>query len=232
VRVLVIDVGGTRVKFKATGARQSRRFKSGNALTPRRMVREVLRRTADWKYDAVALGYAGPVDAHGPMVDGGNLGKGWVGFNFEKAFRRPVRIVNDAVLQALGGYHTGKMLFLGLGTGLGSALVSERVIVPLELGCLRYSKQETLAERLGRAGRKRHGDKKWRRSVTRVVKMLTAAFGVDHVLLGGGNAKHVRPLPPHTACGKNDDAFLGGFRLWEENVEPHQAAVPVWRVVK
>jgi polyphosphate glucokinase len=233
MRVLVVDVGGTNVKMKATQARKSRRFKSGSALTPQRTVREVIRLAADWKYDAVALGYPGPVDAHGPTEDGGNLGKGWVGFDFEQAFGRPVRVVNDAVLQALGAYHEGRMLFLGLGTGLGSALVSERVIVPLELGCLPYSKHETIFERVGRRGRKKYGHKKWQAAVERIVGIFRDAFAVDHVVLGGGNAKHIDPLPSHTSLGRNDDAFLGGFRLWEEIVEPHERpAAPVWRVVK
>jgi polyphosphate glucokinase len=233
VQVLVIDVGGTGVKLGATGTPELRRFRSGRHFRPQDLVREVKRRTADWPYEVVALAYPGVVDANGPIAEPGNLGRGWVGYDFSRAFGCPVRIANDAALQALGGYRTGRMLFLGLGTGLGSTLVTERVIVPLELGCLPYTRRETMAQRLGRVGRRRYGQKGWQRAVSRVVPIMRETFAADSVLLGGGNAKHVDPLPLNTTRGTNEDAIAGGFRLWEELVEPHdRAAAPVWRVVR
>lgn len=232
LRVLVVDIGGTRVKMIATGASEPRRFKSGRDLVPQLLVREVKRHSAGWRYDVITLGYPGGVTGEHPSAEPGNLGHGWVGFDFAAAFGRPVRIVNDAALQALGGYDGGRMLFLGLGTGLGSAIVSERVIIGCELGCLPYSRHETLAERLGRAGRRRHGQKRWQRSVERVVPKLKEAFAADYVVLGGGNAKNVDPLPEGATRGHNDDAFSGGFRLWQDIVEPHdRPPPPVWRVI-
>jgi predicted NBD/HSP70 family sugar kinase len=233
VKVLVIDVGGTHVKMTATGARESRGFSSGRQLTPAVLARKVRRVAADWDYEAIALGYPGAANADGPTAEPGNLGNGWVGFDFTRAFKRPVRITNDAVMQALGGYKGGRMLFLGLGTGLGSALVTERVIVPLELGCLPYTGRESIADRLGRRGRQRHGVKAWQRAIARIVPLLRAALTADYVVLGGGNARHVDPLPASTTRGGNEDAFIGGFRLWEDLVEPHdREAAPVWRVVR
>jgi polyphosphate glucokinase len=230
--VLVIDIGGTRVKMAATGAAEPRRFKSGRQLTPDVLVREVERHTADWRYEVVTLGYPGAVTGEHPSAEPGNLGCGWVGFDFARAFDAPVRIVNDAALQALGSYRDGRMLFLGLGTGLGSAIVSERVIVSFELGSLPYSGRETLAERLGRAGRKQYGQQRWQQAIGRVVPKLRQAFAADYVVLGGGNAKHVHPLPEGAERGGNDDAFAGGFRLWQELIEPHdRPAPPVWRVI-
>jgi polyphosphate glucokinase len=232
LRVLVIDVGGTHVKLAVTGVSESRRFKSGPHLVPDVMVREVKRRSADWRYDAITLGYPGAVNGEKPGAEPGNLGHGWVGFDFEDAFDAPVRIVNDAALQALGSYNGGRMLFLGLGTGLGSAVVSEHVILPIELGCLPYTRRETLAERLGRAGRRRYGPARWQRTISQVVPRLKEAVAADYVTLGGGNAKHVHPLPDGVARGGNDDAFAGGFRLWQDFVMPHdRPAPPVWRVI-
>jgi polyphosphate glucokinase len=233
VKVLVIDVGGTHVKITATDVGESRRFGSGRQLTPAGLVREVKRLAAGWDYEAIALGYPGAVDANGPSAEPGNLGTGWVGFDFSRAFRRPVRTINDAVMQALGGYRGGRMLFLGLGTGLGSALVTERVIVPLELGCLPYTARESIAERVGRLGRRRHGPIRWQRAIERIVPTLKDALTADYVVLGGGNARHVDPLPTRTTRGGNEDAFIGGFRLWEDLVEPHdRESAPVWRVVR
>ncbi|HET7219565.1 MAG TPA: hypothetical protein VFJ02_16025, partial [Vicinamibacterales bacterium] len=178
-------------------------------------------------------GYPGEVDARGPRREPGNLGDGWVGYDFGKAFGKPVRILNDAVLQALGGYDGGRMLFLGLGTGVGSALVTEHVVVPLELGCLPYCPDETLFDRIGSGGRAKYGHTAWAESVSMVTAMLKKAFAADYVLLGGGNAKHVDPLPQGARRGGNADAFTGGFRLWEEVVEPHdRRSSSVWRVVR
>lgn len=231
--VLVIDVGGSKVKITATGASHSRRFESGTALTPNALVERVQDLARDWHYDAISLGIPGAVDAHGPTAEPGNLGPGWVGFDFARAFGKPIRVVNDAVMQALGGYDGGRMLFLGLGTGLGSALITEHVVVPLELGCLPYENGDTIADRLGRAGLATHGEEAWQRAVARITEALRKAFAADYIVLGGGNAKHVKPLPPHTRRGHNDDAFAGGFRLWEETIEPHdRRSPPVWRVLR
>jgi polyphosphate glucokinase len=231
--VLVVDVGGTRVKLSASGARDPRAFASGADLTPSEMVRRVRDAAADWHYDAVALGYPGAVDERGPASEPGNLGSGWVGFDFDEAFGAPVRIANDAVMQALGAYRFGRMLFLGLGTGVGSALVTEHVVVPLELGCLPHPMGGTIADRLGRDGFAAHGKTAWQAAVEVVTPVLKSALAADYVVLGGGNADEVDPLPPDTTRGGNEDAFAGGFRLWEEVVEPHDRRAPrVWRVVR
>jgi polyphosphate glucokinase len=231
--VLVIDIGGTRVKLMATGADAPVRFKSGSMLTPATLVTKVREATHDWHYDAISLGYPGAVDEKGPTADPGNLGPGWVGFDFAGAFGKPVRIVNDAVMQALGGYDGGRMLFLGLGTGLGSALVTEHVVVPMELGCLPYGDGATMFDHLGKEGFNARGRDVWQRDVHTITTVLRDVFAADYVVLGGGNAKHVDPLPEGTRRGGNDDAFTGGFRLWEEMVEPHDRRPPqVWRVVR
>jgi polyphosphate glucokinase len=235
VKVLVIDVGGSHVKLLATGHGHSsvRRFDSGKHFTPDDLVKHVRRSARGWHYDVIALGYPGKVGPKGPVEEPGNLGPGWVGFHFEATFGKPVRIVNDAVMQALGGYEGGRMLFLGLGTGLGSALVSERVIIPLELGSLPYTSRDSIADRLGKRGRRKHGKVAWGRALAHVVEMMTNAFSADYILLGGGNAEEVDPLPPGTRRGGNEDAITGGFRLWEDYVEPHDAQPPpAWRVVQ
>jgi hypothetical protein len=233
VDVLVIDVGGTRVKLRASGADETRRFRSGASLTPADLVDQVRTLTQDWSYDVIALGYPGVVDARGPAAEPGNLGRGWIGFDFSTAFSRPVRIVNDAAMQALGAYESGRMLFLGLGTGVGSALITEHVLIPLELGCLPHPRGRTVADQLSRAGRKAHGDAAWQAAVSEITPALRDAFAADYVVLGGGNARAVDPLPPNTRRGSNHDAILGGFRLWEETVEPHdQQPARVWRVVR
>jgi polyphosphate glucokinase len=231
--VLVIDVGGTHVKLLATGAAAPRRFDSGADLTPQTLVARARETAADWRYDVVSLGIPGAVDVRGARKEPGNLGDGWIGFAFEDAFGKPVRIVNDAVMQALGGYDGGRMLFLGLGTGLGSALVSEHVVVPLELGGLPYGEHEILYDRLGRKGLDKYGEAAWQATVTEAVNDLREAFCADYVVLGGGNAERVQTLPPATRRGGNEDAFKGGFMLWEELVEPHdQEPARVWRVVR
>ncbi|MBN9521023.1 ROK family protein [bacterium] len=233
MNILVVDVGGSQVKLHATGQPAPRRFESGRSLTPAALVEDVRRRTADWPHEAVSLGYPGAVGPDGPEAEPGNLGDGWVGFDFAEAFGRPVRVVNDAAMQALGAYTGGRMLFLGLGTGLGSALVTDRVVIPLELGTLPYGRRQTWADRLGRRGLKRYGEAAWLTTVTRVVEHVREAMKADYVVLGGGNAKRVRPLPPHTRRGGNEDAFAGGFRLWEEEVDPHRYHTEAaWRVVR
>jgi polyphosphate glucokinase len=215
-----------------SGNSEARRFDSGPALTPGELVAEVRRYTEDWAYDVVALGYPGAVDASGPASEPGNLGGGWVRFDFEREFGKPVRVVNDAVMQALGGYHGGRMLFLGLGTGLGSSLVTEHVVIPLELGCLPY-RDGMISDFVGRAGLERLGEHEWQLVVHEIVAILRKAFAADYVLLGGGNAERLDQRPDGAERGGNDDAFAGGFRLWEEVVEPHdQKPSLIWRVVR
>ena len=233
MNVLVVDVGGSHVKLKTSVGGEPRRFESGKDLTPAALVERVLARAGDWPYDAVALGYPGAVANNRPSAEPGNLGPGWVGFDFQTAFGKPIRIVNDAVMQALGGYDGGRMLFLGLGTGLGSALVTEHVVIPLELGCLRYIDNETMFEWLGRAGLERRGEEEWARAVHDIAAMLREAFAADYIVLGGGNASRIDPLPEGVRRGGNDDAFEGGFRLWEQFVVPHDDnPQPAWRVVR
>ena len=233
MNVLVIDVGGSHVKLLATGQPARRRFDSGTYLTPAHLVEEVKKRTPDWPHDAVSLGFPGAVGPDGPEAEPGNLGPGWVGFAFAAAFGRPVRVVNDAARQAIGAYTGGRMLFLGLGTGLGSALVTDRVVIPLELGSLPYGRRQTMADRVGKRGLRRHGEPLWQEAVAEVVGRLRDAMKADYVVLGGGNAKRVEPLPPHTRRGGNEDAFTGGFRVWEEDVDPHQCPPAAnWRVVR
>jgi polyphosphate glucokinase len=216
-KILVIDVGGSHVKCLASGETRRRKFASGPDLTPQEMVDGVRKLVADWHFDAVSIGYPG-VMRHGmPVLEPHHLGPGWVGFDFEGAFERPVRIVNDAAMQALGSYQGGKMLFLGLGTGLGSALIVERQIVAMELGHLRRSKHRDYEDLLGKKGFKRLGKKKWRRKVRSVVNGFSAALLPDEVVIGGGQAERLKKLPPRTRCTDNAAAFVGGFRLWDES---------------
>ena len=215
MNVLVIDVGGSHVKMLATGQSESVRTDSGSGLTPQLMVDAVKSATSHWDYDVITLGVPAPV-VHGRVLhDPHNLGKGWVNFDFAKAFDKPVRIVNDAAMQALGGYTGGRMLFLGLGTGLGSAVIDESHLVPLEIAHLPFRKA-TYEHYLGAAGLKRAGRKIWERRVQQIAEALREAMVCDSVVLGGGNAKLMRVLPPHTRLGANANAFAGGFRLWEE----------------
>ena len=219
MNILVIDIGGTNVKMLATGHEDARRFPSGPELTPDQMVAGVLSATKDWDYEAVSIGFPGPVLCGQPMTEPVNLGPGWMGFDFAAAFHRPVKVLNDAAMQALGSYQGGKMLFVGLGTGFGATVIMDGVIEPLELGRFHYKKR-TLEHYVGNAGRKRQGRKKWQRHVEEVVGRLIAALKPDDVVLGGGNVKKLRPLPPGTRAGANANAFLGGFRLWEGEGKP------------
>jgi polyphosphate glucokinase len=214
--VLVVDVGGTSVKILATGQKVHRSFPSGPKLTPRQMVSGVKKLARDWSYDVVSIGYPGPVLRGRPIAEPHNLGRGWVGFNFTAAFGCPVKIINDAAMQALGSYRGGKMLFLGLGTGLGSAMIVNGMVEPMELGHLPY-KKSTYEDYVGEAGLKRHGRKKWRRQVADVVARLIAALEPDETVIGGGNVKKLDALPPHARAGDNDNAFRGGFRLWDQD---------------
>lgn len=227
--VLVIDVGGTHVKILATGKRTPRKISSGPNMTAQDMVEGVRELAADWSYDAVALGYPGAVRAGRPVAEPKNLGDGWMRFDFEKAFGCPVKVINDAAMQALGSYEGGRMLFLGLGTGLGSALITDGVLVPMELAHLRYRKGLTYEDYVGLRGLKRYGKKKWRRYVADVVTALKNALQTDYVVLGGGNAKRLKGLPKDMRLGDNEHAFTGGFRLWEEAWKDVRAACVVHR---
>ncbi|HET7100500.1 MAG TPA: ROK family protein [Terriglobia bacterium] len=212
--MLVVDIGGTHVKILATGQTAPREFQSGAGMTPRRMVSGAGKLAADWKYDAVSIGYPGVVVHNRPVAEPHNLGHGWVGFPFEKTFRRPVKLINDAAMQALGSYKGGKLLFLGLGTGLGSAMVVDGIVEPMELGHLPF-KKATYEDYVGLRGLEKWGKKKWRSFVAEVVDRLTAALEPDDVVLGGGNVKKLKKLPPLCRVGDNANSFAGGFRLWE-----------------
>jgi polyphosphate glucokinase len=238
--ILAVDIGGRGLKVLATGQAEPRRRTSGPGLTPQGMVAAVKALAADWTYDAISLGYPGQVGDHGPRSEPGNLGPGWVGFDFAAAFEKPVRIINDAAMQALGSYDGGRMLFLGLGTGLGSTLIAENVIVPLELGQVRGAKGRVLGDVLGRAGLKRLGKRRWRRAIGVVVPALMAGLLADYVVLGGGNAKLIRNPPGGARLSNNLTAFRGGFRLWHledvrtqtgEEMPPGPAPAGPWRLI-
>jgi len=213
MKVLVIDVGGSHVKLMM-GRGRKQKFESGPKMTPARMVAQVKKATTDWKFDAISLGLPTPIVHGRPAVEPQNLGRGWRRFDFEQALGKPVKIVNDAAMQALGSYEGGRMLFIGLGTGLGSALILDDVLVPLELGELNFSSSRTLEQTLGKAALKRLGRPKWEKNVHAVVDQLRKAFVADYVMLGGGNAKKLTRLPADARRGKNENAYLGGVRLW------------------
>lgn len=226
MNVLVIDIGGTNIKFLATGQAEVRRFPSGQTMTPAGMVAGVKAMTRDWKYDVVAIGYPGIVQKGRIAKEPHNLAPGWVGFDFEAAFGCPVKLINDAAMQALGSYQGGTMLFLGLGTGLGSAMVVEWVVVPMELGHLSY-KKGTVEDYLGLRGLKRLGKKKWRQHTEACINRLISALELDDMVIGGGNAKRLKQLPPPCRQGTNNNAFTGGFRLWENSQVNQPATVSI-----
>jgi predicted NBD/HSP70 family sugar kinase len=215
MNVLVCDVGGHNVKILVTGQDEPRKLPSGPTLTPQVMVSGVKDLAGDWKYDVASIGYPGPIRQGRPVAEPHNVGPGWVGFDYEAAFGCPVRMINDAAMQALGSYRGGKMLFLGLGTGLGSALVVEGIVVPLELCILPY-KKGSYEDYVGTRGLVRLGKKEWRQCVADVVARFIEAFVAEDVVLGGGNVKYLKELPLGCRAGKNANAFVGGFRLWEE----------------
>jgi polyphosphate glucokinase len=219
MRILVVDVGGTHVKILATGQAERREFESGPTLTVRQMVAGVKRLAKGWKYDAVSIGYPGLVLHERIAAEPHNLAPGWIGFDFQKAFGCPARVINDAAMQALGSYTKGTMLFLGLGTGLGSALVVDGHVVPMELAHLAYRKA-TIEDYVGLRGLERFGKKKWREHVAFMIERFTAAIHPDEVVVGGGNAKKLKELPPCCRLGDNANAFIGGFRLWERKYTP------------
>jgi len=218
MNVLAVDVGGTHVKILATGQKEEREFVSGPELTAEQMVAGVKKLAQGWNYDAVAIGYPGPVLRNRPVAEPHNLGPGWIGFDYEGAFGCPTKLINDAAMQALGDYKRGKLLFLGLGTGLGTAMIVDGIVEPMELGHLPY-KKATYEDYVGLRGLKRFGKKKWRRHVADVVERLRAALEPDDVVIGGGNAKKLAEPPPGCRLGENSKAFLGGFRLWQQAAE-------------
>jgi polyphosphate glucokinase len=216
VTTLVIDVGGTNVKVMLPGRKDPVKIPSGSTMTPAAMARAVREVTRDWQFDNVSIGYPGPVANGRPVREPHNLGKGWVRFDYQKALGKPVRIINDAAIQALGSYAGGNMLFLGLGTGLGAAMIRDGVVIPLELAHMPYRKGRTYEEYLGEKAMKRLGKKAWRRHVADVIQILKDGLVVDYVVLGGGNAKRMNELPPRTKLGNNANALAGGVRLWQD----------------
>lgn len=217
MKTLVVDVGGTSIKILATGETQRRKIASSPDLTPQEMVDQVKQLATDWEYQVVSIGYPGQIEKGKIVVEPRNLGEGWVGFDFEDAFGCRVKVINDAAMQALGSYEGQEMLFLGLGTGLGSALMVNGTLQPLEIAHLPYRKERSYEEYLGKDGLARMGKKKWRRHVENVVELFCEAFQVDYIVLGGGNVQELDELPPNTRRGANNNAFRGGFRMWEDS---------------
>jgi len=217
VKVLVVDVGGTNLKLLSTGRRTPRKVPSGDDLTPTRMVADTLAAVSDWSFDRVSIGFPGPVRDHRPIREPVNLGTGWVGFDYEQAFGYPVRMINDAAMQAIGSYRGGRMLFLGLGTGLGTTIIIDGTVVPLELAHLPYRHGRTYEDYLGDESLKQRGKARWRRHVDRVLGLLMAATVSDYAVLGGGNVRHLKTLPPNAHRGDNANAFRGGYRVWQES---------------
>ena len=215
MRILVVDVGGTHVKILVTGQSQKREMDSSPQLSAQQMVAGVKKLAKGWPYDVVSIGFPGPVLHNKVVLEPHNLGKGWVGFDFARAFGKPVRIINDAAMQALGSYKGGRMLFLGLGTGLGTAMVIDGTVEPMELGHMQFKKGRTFEDFVGLRGLRRLGKARWRKEVGEVIKTLSAALEPDYVVLGGGNAKKLKELPRTSELGDNANAFLGGFRLWQ-----------------
>jgi polyphosphate glucokinase len=220
-KVLAIDIGGTNVKLLASGQKEMRKVPSGPTLTARDMASKVRAAVKDWPYDVISIGYPGPVVQGRPISEPFNLSPGWVKFDFRKAFGKPVKVINDAAMQALGSYKKGRMLFLGLGTGLGSAMIVDGVLQPMELAHLPYKKGRTYEDYLGLRGLERLGQKKWQKNVFEAVAQLKQAVQADDVVLGGGNAKKLTDLPAGVRLGSNDNAFLGGFRMWQDESVRH-----------
>ena len=226
-KVLVVDIGGTNVKLLMS-QRDQRKFPSGSRMTPKEMVAKLKETASSWKFDAISIGFPAPVLKGRILKDPKHLGKGWAGFDFHKALRKPVRVINDAAMQALGSYHGGRMLFLGLGTGLGSALVWEQTLLPLELGDLPYRDGDIIENYLGIPGVELLGEKKWKREVIFAITHLKKSFIADYVVLGGGNANRFDTFPKGIEKGRNENAFLGGTRLWETERRSRRLK---WRVI-
>lgn len=223
MNILVIDVGGTHIKILATGEKEKREIDSGPSITAKQMVSSVKKLASGWQYEAVSVGYPGPVVHDRPMAEPHNLGNGWMGFDFAAAFKLPTRVINDAAMQALGSYKGGRMLFLGFGTGLGAALVVDGIVQPMELAHLPYKKR-TYEDYVGLRGLEEFGKKDWRKHVEDVIEALVAAFQPEDVVLGGGNAKKLKELPPLCRLGNNENAFKGGFRMWEKQLPQKSSA--------
>ncbi len=232
MKVLMIDVGGTSVKMMASGHEGFRKFPSGRGLTAAKMVKGVLAATEDWEYEAITLGFPGLVRegriARNPL----NLSGGWMDHDFDKALKRPVRIINDAAMQALARYERGRMLFVGLGTSVGATLIADDTVVPLEIGTLRLSKSEAFMDRLSKEALNTGGKKRWQRSVERALSVLRDVFWPDHIALGGGNAQHLDPLPPGCELGDNQDAFRGATRLWPSADMLAEPLTTTWRITR
>ena len=228
MNVLVIDIGGSHVKLRVPGKTARRKFDSGPDATPGQLVAQAVETAKGWSYDAVSIGFPSVVEDGRIMSNPKNLRPGWIGFDFEQHFGKPVRIINDAAMQALGSYKGGRMLFLGLGTGLGSAMISDGVLMPLELSNMRHSKTHTIEDVLGKRGLKRIGFEAWELEVREAVRVLRAVFVTDYIVLGGGNVKLIKRLPPGTVRGENNHAFLGGKRLWDI---PPKSKKREWRIV-
>jgi len=214
MNVLVIDIGGTNIKFLATGQKEPRKFPSGTSMTPALMVSQVKKATKDWKYEAISLGYPGFFKNGKIMIEPHNLGPGLIGFDFKAAFKLPVKIINDAAMQALGSYKGGTLLFLGLGTGLGSTIIVEGVVIPFEVAHLSY-KNGTIEDYVGKRGIEKYGKKKWRKNVQNITGRLAKALYPDDIVLGGGSGKYLKEIPPGCRLGDNAFAFEGGFRMWK-----------------
>jgi len=215
--VLAIDIGGSHVKARISAGGEKRRIVSGPEMTADRMVQAISGLVSDWHYDVVSIGFPGPVEKQRPAAEPFNLGGGWKGFDFAEAFGKPVKLVNDATMQAIGAYGGGRMLFLGLGTGLGSAMIVESVCVPMELAHLPYKKHASFEDFIGEHGLQRRGTKKWRKSVFKIVEKLQAALLPHYIVIGGGNVERLKEMPPNCRRGDNEDAFTGGFRLWSDD---------------
>lgn len=216
MKILVVDIGGTNIKIASSDKRVPIKVPSGPTLTPEQMATDVLAATAGWDYDCISIGFPGPVVHDHPLLEPHNLGPGWVDFNYKKAFGKPLRFINDAAMQALGGYRGGRMLFLGIGTGLGSAMIFDGVVIPLELAHLPYRKERTYEDYIGLRGLERRGLERWQKSVLDIAARLQAALICDSVLLGGGNAKLMKNLPSHITLGANSNAIEGGIKLWQD----------------
>jgi polyphosphate glucokinase len=241
MKILIIDIGGTNIKVASSDKPVPIKIPSGPTMTAEQMTNDVLAATKGWAYDCISIGYPGPVIHDHPLAEPHNLAAGWIGFPYQKAFGKPLRFINDAAMQALGGYKGGRMLFLGIGTGLGSAMIFDGVVIPLELAHLPYRKGRTYEEYVGLAGLELRGEKRWRKSVLDVIERLRAALVCDSVLLGGGNAKLMKDLPDHVILGANSNAIDGGIKLWQDvsdrttapttatNMAPAKAAKPAMK---
>ncbi len=225
-RILVVDIGGTHVKLMISRG-EKRKFDSGSKLSPKQLVAGIQEAASEWDYEAVSIGFPSPVKAGRVTRDPNHLAKGWIGWDFQKSLGKPTRVINDASMQALGSYHGGRMLFLGLGTGLGSSLIWDRNVLPLELGELPYPGVNRIEDVLGKEGLAQIGKKLWKREVTAVVQQLKMAFIADYVVLGGGNAKQFTTFPDNVEPGHNRNAYLGGCRLWQLD----RSGRPKWNVI-